>query len=250
MCGRYTLKTDRSQIEKRFGVEELPPFEPRYNLAPTQDGLVILPGAQPGTRTAAWLQWGLVPSWSKSPGSGPVLINARSETAATKPAFRDAFRRRRCLVIADGFYEWTRTGSLRTPHHFTVRHGEPFAMAGLWERWSPPAADPGEARRTFAVLTTVANAIVAPHHERMPVILGPELYDDWLNPLLHDPETLQRMLRPFPALEMLARAVSTRVNNIKNDDPACLTSPEIAEGAVVNESAADPRTGQLGLDLG
>lgn len=246
MCGRYTLKTNRSRIEERFDLEDLPEFEPRYNLAPTQDGLVIRPGESPGTRTAAWLRWGLIPSWTKARGSGPLLINARSETAARKPAFRDAFRKRRCLVVADGFYEWPRAGNVRTPQHFTVHHGEPFAMAGLWERWQPPGAGEDEVMVTFTILTTSANDLVAAHHERMPVILGTEFYDDWLNPLLQDADALQRLLQPYPAIEMLARAVGARVNNIKFDDPACLLPPEPAAAATPIKL---PESGQLNLGI-
>jgi len=249
MCGRYTLRTDRSQIEKRFGLEDLPPFQPRYNLGPTQDGLVIRPAAEPDRRTAAWLRWGLIPFWTKPGSPGPLLINARSETAASKPAFRDAFRKRRCLVVADGFYEWTRDSVQRTPHHFTVRHGEPFAMAGIWERWHP-AGDKNaeEVLESFAILTTAANEVVAPHHDRMPVILDPALYEDWINPLVHEVDVLKRMLRSFPAIDMLARQVSTRVNRIANDDPACLESPTADTNPDVG-GEEQARPGQLGLDL-
>lgn len=246
MCGRYTLKADRTQIARLFGLEDLPRFEPRYNLGPTQDGLVVRPGGEPGTRTAALLRWGLIPPWTREGHSGPLLINARGETAASKPAFRDAFRNRRCLVVADGFYEWTRTRTVRVPHHFTVRHGELFAMAGLWERWHPPGAEAGERLETFTILTTSANDLVTPHHDRMPVILDPTLYDDWLNPLVHDVEVVQRMLKPFPAMEMAVRRVSHRVNSVAHDDPGCLASAEDDTG---REDDA-PGSGQLGLDLG
>jgi len=243
MCGRYTLKTDRSKIEERFGLEDVPAFEPRYNLGPTQDGLVVRPGGTPGTRTAALLRWGLIPSWVKDTTSLPLLINARSETVATKPAFRDAFKRRRCLVVADGFYEWSRKGGPKMPFRFTIGDEEPFGMAGLWEKWTPPDDPNGEPLETFTILTTSANDTLAPYHDRMPVILSPDLFDDWLNPLLNEPEALQRMLAPFPSLHMTAHAVSPRVNNIKNDDPACLDPPE-------TPSEDEPAQGQLGLDLG
>jgi putative SOS response-associated peptidase YedK len=157
MCGRYTLKTHRKKIQERFAVGELPDLQPRYNLGPTQDGLVVRPGDKPATRTAALLRWGLIPAWTKDRSTLPLLINARAETLASKNAFRDSFKRRRCLVVADGFYEWSRRGSLKQPYHFTVDHGEPFAMAGLWDAWHPPGAPPGETIETFAIITTTAN---------------------------------------------------------------------------------------------
>ncbi|MBE2215273.1 MAG: SOS response-associated peptidase [Opitutaceae bacterium] len=248
MCGRYTLKTHRKKIQERMGVDELPDLVPRYNLGPTQDGLVVRTGDSPGTRTAAMLRWGLIPAWTKDKASLPLLINARAETVASKGAFRDSFKRRRCLVVADGFYEWSRRGALRQPFHFTVDHGEPFAMAGLWDSWHPPGASPGETLDTFAIVTTTANEILAPHHDRMPVILEPNLYDDWLNPLLTDTGALERVLVPFPAIRMLARAVSARVNSIKFDDAACLEPPE--SEATARARPPRPATSGDQLDLG
>jgi putative SOS response-associated peptidase YedK len=255
MCGRYTIKTDRRIIEERFGLDELPAFAPRYNLAPTQDGLVLRPGQRPGQRVAAWLRWGLIPAWTKNPAAQPLLINARSETAASRPAFRESLRRRRCLVVADGFYEWARDGvHAKQPFHFTVDHGAPFAMAGLWERWSRPAgsaAEPAEAVETFAILTTSANEVLAPYHDRMPVILDARFYDDWLNPFLTDTDTVHRLLLPFPSMRMVARAVGPRVNSNRFDDPACLDPPgraDTEEGRGGPPAARPP--GQLDLDLG
>lgn len=259
MCGRYTLKTDRSKIEERFALEEVPDFPPRYNLAPTQDGLVVRPGEKPGTRTAALLRWGLVPSWTRQTAGAPLLINARAETAAERPAFREPFRRRRCLVVADGFYEWSRRSAIRQPYHFTVDHGALFAFAGLWDRWRPPGAATEDALQTFTILTTTANDALAPHHDRMPVILEPQFYDDWLNPMLVDAEAVRLMLRPFPPLRMLARAVTPRVNSIRNDDPACLEPAGTSEivGNVPGPAGARnagppplPEAGQLDLGLG
>jgi len=250
MCGRYTLKTHRRKIQERFGVDELPELTPRFNLGPTQDGLVVRPGDAPATRTAALLRWGLIPGWTKDRTSLPLLINARAETVASKGAFRDSFKRRRCLVVADGFYEWSRRGTLKQPYYFTVDHGEPFAMAGLWDSWRPPGAPPGETLETFAIMTTTANEILAPHHDRMPVILAPDLYDDWLNPLLTDAGVLERVLVPFPAMRMLSRAVSARVNSIKHDDPACLEPPESAEAARAKPPKPAHSGDQLDLGLG
>lgn len=244
MCGRYTLKTDRSKIEEHFGLENVPAFEPRFNLAPTQDGLVVRPGKEPGTRTAAMLRWGLIPSWAKERANLPLMINARCESAASRPAFRDAFKRRRCIIVTDGFYEWSKHGTKKMPYRFTVGDEELFGMAGLWDRWCPPGTDADETLETFTVITTVANDVLAPYHDRMPVILPRELYDDWMNPLLSDRETLQRMLMPFSSMHMAAHAVSPKVNNIKNDDPTCLEPPP------AEDESADREQGQLGLDLG
>lgn len=250
MCGRYTLKSHRKKIQERFAVDELPELLPRYNLGPTQDGLVVRPGDAPATRTAALLRWGLIPSWTKERSSLPLLINARAETVASKSAFREPLKRRRCLVVADGFYEWSRRGALKQPYYFTVDQGEPFAMAGLWDRWHPPGAPPGEVMETYTIVTTSANEILEPHHDRMPVIVDPTLYDDWLNPLLTDTETLSRVLVPFPAMRMLSRAVNPRVNNIKFDDPACLEAP-LSEDASAAQPAKPPHRGdQLDLGLG
>ena len=250
MCGRYTLKTHRRKIEERFDVSDVPDLIPRYNLGPTQDGLVIRTGDAPATRTAALLRWGLIPAWTKERSSLPLLINARAETVASKGAFRDSFKRRRCLVVADGFYEWSRRGSTKQPYHFTVDQGELFGMAGLWDRWHPPGAPEDEAIETFAVVTTSANEILAPHHDRMPVILDESLYEDWLNPLLTDSGALERVLVPFPAMRMLARAVNPRVNTIKFDDPACLEAPPPEEVASKDKRSADASGDQLDLGLG
>lgn len=252
MCGRYTIKTDRRLIEERFGLDELPAFAPRYNVAPTQDGLVVRPGDGPGKRVAAWLRWGLIPSWSKSASAQPLLINARSETAAAKPVFRDAMRHRRCLVVADGFYEWARDGiHARQPFHFTVDHGTPFAMAGLWDRWHPPGAPREEVVESFTILTTGANDVLAPYHDRMPVILDAAFHNDWLNPLLTDSGAVQRLLLPFPALRMVARAVNPRVNSNRFDDPSCLDPPVAGPATTASTSPAPAhgQKGQLDLDL-
>lgn len=247
MCGRYTLKTDRSKIEKQFGVQDLPEFPPRYNIAPTQDGLVVRSGKLPGTRSAARLHWGLIPSWTKDSSENHGWINARSETAASKPSFRHAFRNQRCLVVADGFYEWNRRGNLKMPHHFSVHHGAPFAMAGLWDSWQPPGSPEDEAVETFTILTTTANEILAQHHDRMPVIIDPEFYDDWLNPLLVDADSVQRLLHPYPSRYMLARAVNPRVNNIHFDDPQCLEAPPGKQSSPQEPVSA---TGQEELNFG
>jgi putative SOS response-associated peptidase YedK len=177
-------------------------------------------------------------------------INARSETAASKPSFRDAFKKRRCLVVADGFYEWNRSGNLKKPYHFTVNHGAPFAMAGLWERWHPPGSGTNEVVETFTILTTTANDVLSQHHDRMPVILDSEFYDDWLNPLLVDADSLQRLLHPYASRHMLARAVNPRVNNIHFDDPQCLESPPLPDASEGRGGKISPASGQGQLDFG
>jgi putative SOS response-associated peptidase YedK len=250
MCGRYTLKTDRSKIEQLFDVDDLPDFQPRYNIAPTQDCLIVRSGSSSGNRSAAWLHWGLIPSWTKDSSESHGWINARSETAASKPSFRNAFKSRRCLVLADGFYEWNRMGSAKMPYHFTVNHGAPFAMAGLWERWQPPGAGEDGIMETFTILTTTANEILAQHHDRMPVIIDPEFYEDWLNPLLVDADSVQRMVHPYPSRHMLARAVNPRVNNIHFDDPQCLEPPPDTIGQQSSPKYPASNAGQEQLDFG
>lgn len=253
MCGRYTLKTGRKKLAEQFHLDELPELSPRYNLGPTQDGLVVRTGDAPGTRTAAFLRWGLIPAWSKAGVSAPLLINVRGETAVSRPAFREAMKRRRCLVIADGFFEWSRHGTLKQPYYLTVHRGEPFAMAGVWERWRPPGSE--EPVETYAILTTTANEVLAPLHDRMPVILPEEFHEDWLNPMLTDGHALQPLLKPYPAVHMFARAVNPRVNNIRNDDPTCLDSIPESHGTdsaarAPGSPAGSPSNGQLDLDFG
>lgn len=224
MCGRYTLAAEREAIASRFCLARLPlNLQPRYNIAPSQDALVIVP--ERGGRAGVLMRWGLVPSWSKNPPPGG-LINARAETAAEKPAFRHALRHRRCLVPADGFFEWRRDGRHRTPFYFRLKIGAPFAFAGLWE--PGPDGLPG-----FAILTTAANDLVRPLHDRMPVILDQEAEAAWVDPLCTDPMALLPLLRPAQAETMEAFEVSTLVNSPKNDVPACIepARPTAADGA-------------------
>ncbi len=219
MCGRFTLTLDGPQLQAAFPQFRVPAaLRPRYNIAPTQPVAVV---PNDGSRAVTFFVWGLIPSWAKDPRIGSRLINARAETAAQKPAFRAAFRRRRCLVLADGFYEWPRRrgGSPRLPWRFTLRTGQPFALAGLWERWQSPD---GSEIRSCTILTTAANELVATVHERMPVILPPAAYDLWLTAGEVPPTRLQPLLRPYPAEAMQGYPVSTRVNNPRVDDPACI----------------------------
>lgn len=216
MCGRFAQKSPARKISKQFKVGEVPPLVERYNVAPAQPVLAVR-GAPEG-REAAFLKWGLVPRWAKDPAVGNRLINARSETVTEKPSFREAFKRRRCLVPMEGFYEWSRRGDRKRPFYFHMRDGEPFAVAGLWETWEGD----GRVLETCTLLTTEANGLLAPYHDRMPVILRPEDYELWLDSEVRGTETLLPLLRPYPHEGMTAHAVSPVVNSPSNDGPRCV----------------------------
>jgi putative SOS response-associated peptidase YedK len=211
MCGRYTL-TRPANAAAQFGVA-VPAQQPRGNIAPTQQVLCIrrLAGA---AAEAVLMRWGLVPSWASDLSIGSRMLNARAETVREKPAFRTAFQRRRCLLPADGFYEWQTVGKKKQPIHFHLHDHGLFAFAGLWERWQAAA---GEAIDTCTILTTTANDLVRPFHERMPVILEPAHYEAWLNPETKDDLLLQAWLQPFPADRMTAAPASMSVNNARNE---------------------------------
>ena len=231
MCGRFSLTAPGQLWFEIFGLSDPPAWAPRYNIAPSQPlPAVLVPPDQPRSQFRL-LQWGLVPSWAKAPGVGADMINARAETAATKPAFRAAFRRRRCLVLADGFYEWQRQGRGKQPFYVRLRDGRPFAFAGLWEHWA--AAD-GEAIDSCTLLTTTPNSLIRTFHHRMPVILDPGAYALWLDPAIQDADRVQSLLRPYPPDAMTAYPVSPRVNNPANDAPDCITPlrglPELEPG--------------------
>jgi putative SOS response-associated peptidase YedK len=211
MCGRFAQKTDVKRLAKRFGVAEPPEASPagaRYNVAPTQDILCVRGGG--GGREMTFFKWGLVPSWAKDPSVGARLINARSETVAEKPAFREAYRRRRCIVPADGFYEWMRAGGRRQPFFFRMKDGTPFGFAGLWERWQ---GGEGRVINSCTILTAEANEVVRPVHDRMPVILSPGDYDLWLDGDERRRDLLGELLRPYPASEMTSHPVGSAVNS-------------------------------------
>ena len=221
MCGRYTETKYLAKLRKRFGDRfqcEFPEdsFTPRYNISPSQDAPVILNAGGPVMRM---LRWGLVPAWAKEEKIGYSMINAKAETVAAKPSYRNAFKKRRCLVVADGFYEWKRAGTVKLPHWFTLRDGEPFAFAGLWETWTRP--DQSELQ-TFTIITTEPNELVNPCHNRMPVILPPESFEQWLDPEFQDAERLLGLLRPYAAAEMTATEVSTWVNSPRNEGARCI----------------------------
>ena len=218
MCGRYTLSTPTDLLSDLYELETEITTTPRFNIAPTQEAPVIRISPETGKRRLDLLRWGLVPFWAKDSTIGNRMINARSETAAEKPAYRVSLRKRRCLVPADGFYEWQATGGPKQPFFFHRKDGYPFAMAGLWDRWEKGEDGPLE---TFTILTTVPNEIVAPIHERMPVILHPEQYETWLqgSPSV---QSLQEFLTPYPADAMKLYQVSSEVNSPKNDQATCL----------------------------
>ena len=207
MCGRFTLKQPRRINIINFDESDLPTLPPRYNIAPTQDVLTVVEREK--TREARMLQWGLIPFWSKEPKG---IINARVETIAEKASFNESFQKRRCLIFADGFYEWERSGKISQPYYFQLKDGEPFAFAGVWDKWR--AND--RVITSCAIITTKANELLSTIHTRMPVILPPELYDFWLNEDSREPE-LKEILMPFPAAEMMSHAVSYEVNDVKND---------------------------------
>jgi putative SOS response-associated peptidase YedK len=220
MCGRFTLKTPADQFAEAFGpvaVEFAP--GPRYNIAPTQPVSAIL---NDGRRAITACRWGLIPAWARDPAAGGKMINARSETVAVKPSFRSAFERRRCLILADGFYEWKKPagGGRKIPHYIRLRSGLPFAFAGVWEDGAAPDGGPA---RSCAILTTEANALMATLHDRMPVILPRSSHALWLDPgSARPPDRWLELLRPCPDGELEAYPVSDRVNRVRVDDPRCI----------------------------
>jgi putative SOS response-associated peptidase YedK len=220
MCGRFTLFEADKILSKEFGVSDIPTLSPRYNIAPSQPVTAVRATSTGSGRELALLRWGLIPSWSKDPAIGNRLINARAETASEKPSFRNAFRRHRCLIPASGFYEWRRQERGKQPYFVRMRNERLFSFAGLWDRWESP--DKGVIE-TCTILTTVANAVLAPIHDRMPVILPPREYDRWLDPALRDPDALAPLLVPFSPEEMLAFPVSPRVNAPTVDDEKCIS---------------------------
>jgi putative SOS response-associated peptidase YedK len=219
MCGRFLLMTAGRDLAERFELVEIPSLEPRHNVAPTQMIAAIRLEAQTGTRKLHMLKWGLIPFWSKDSTMGPKLINARAETAAQKPAFRAAFRYRRCLIPADGFYEWKRDKGKKQPYLIAMADGNTFAFAGLWETWREPQ---GELIESCTILTTDANEVVLPIHDRMPVILKHEDYPLWLDSAVTRPELLQPLLSSYPAAEMIVRPANPKVNKSSYDQPDCL----------------------------
>jgi putative SOS response-associated peptidase YedK len=215
MCGRFTLTIDPDQLQEQFSLSQPPPAQlaPRVNIAPSQAVAVI---ANQPERVLDLFQWGLIPSWAKDPKIGNKLINARAETLAEKPSFRSALKRRRCLVLADGFYEWKKEATGKTPMYIQLTDGRPFAFAGLWEVWQPPD---GSLVKSCTIITTEPNALLATIHNRMPVILPPAAYAAWLTPGELPTVEALALLQPYDAAQMKARPVSTRVNSPAVDAP-------------------------------
>ena len=218
MCGRYRLTAKERYLRDHFGLDDDPAWSPRWNIAPTQQVATLRQHRSEPKRIFGLMRWGLVPYWAKDAGIGMKTINAMAETAAEKPAFRDAMKWRRCLVPADGFYEWKRTGPReKQPYQFAMFNGESFAFAGLWERWNTPD---NQSVESCTILTTKPNALVSDVHDRMPAILRPEDYDLWLDPGITEPRRVLECLRPFDA-NLKRHPVSARVNRPENDDEEC-----------------------------
>jgi len=219
MCGRFSQTATPAMIAQQFDVAVPPLFAPRYNIAPSQPVAAIRIEPDTATRQLVLLRWGLIPSWAKAPKIGHQCINAKAETVAEKPSFRAAFKKRRCLVIATGFYEWQVQGRAKQPMWIGLQSKRPFAFAGLWEQWQPPE---GEAIESCTILTTEPNELLRSIHNRMPVILSPASYDQWLDLTVQQAEPLKTLLRPYPSEELLAYPVSTLVSNPRHDAPDCL----------------------------
>ena len=225
MCGRYVRKTTRRQLAHWFGADEadLPEFGPSYNVAPQTFQPVVRLNRDTGQREIVLMRWGLIPYWSKDAKIGYSTINAKAETIATAPAFREAIKRRRCLVPADAFYEWQKLDAKsKQPFAIALKSGAPYAFAGIWERWKDPKTP--ELLETFSIITTDPNEVVEPLHNRMPVIIEPKDYERWLTP--GNPARLPLdLLRAFPAEDMIAWKVDKRVGNVKNDDEELIQPP-------------------------
>lgn len=229
MCGRYAITTAPEAMRRLFGYSEMPNFPPRYNVAPTQPIPVVR--MVEGRRQFALVRWGLLPSWVKDPKAFTLIINARGETVNEKPAFRNAMKRRRCLIPADGFYEWKRDGAVKRPYHIRRKDNQPFAFAGLWETWVGPN---GEEMDSAAIVTTVANNVLAPIHDRMPVILAPEAYEMWLDTTNVDAKTAIALIAPAQDELFEAYEISPMVNRVSNDSSDVqtpYTAPAIVEDA-------------------
>jgi putative SOS response-associated peptidase YedK len=213
MCGRYALHANPEVVALQFGLEEAPEFKRSYNICPGGDILIVRLDRD-GRRVARHNRWGLIPQWAKDPSIGNKLANARGESLLERPAFRDAFRRWRCLVPASGFYEWQAVSGRKQPWHIRPSDAELFGLAGITAIWN--------GIRSVSLITTAPNELMAPIHDRMPVIVGPEDYARWLDPESQDAEALMTLVRPYPVARMAARAVGMRVNQPENDDPALL----------------------------
>jgi putative SOS response-associated peptidase YedK len=226
-AGATDCRGESRVVEEYFDCRsDEPDWNPRYNIAPTQNVPVVRQDPKESIRELSLVRWGLIPSWSKDSSVAARMINARSETAATKPAFRDSLKSRRCLIPADGFYEWMRTGKAKQPYCFEVNEGDLFAFAGIWDRWKDPS---GNWIKTCSILTTTPNAVTSPVHDRMPVILGTDAYDLWLDPGMKDVIAATEQLKPYDARLMRCYPVSTRINSVANDDAECSAPVELGQ---------------------
>jgi putative SOS response-associated peptidase YedK len=223
MCGRFRLTRRDREIREHFDIADEYDWKPRYNIAPTDIVPVVRQDPKKPMRTLSGMRWGLIPYWSKDAKNAARMINARSETVAEMPAYRDSFERRRCLIPADGFYEWKRGGKAKQPFNFSMKDNSIFGLAGIWDRWKNPA---GEVIESCSILTTAPNALLADIHDRMPVIMQPDSYDLWLDPGFKNAAELSGLLIPFDPSPMKRYAVSSHVNSVKNDDPECSEAVE------------------------
>lgn len=239
MCGRYTLSTPGEVIAELFELPEAPAVEARYNVAPTQEVAAVRVDEAGAPRRFVRLRWGLVPHWADDPAIGNRMINARAETAAEKPAFRTSFRKKRCLVLADGFYEWQKVpGGAKQPWYYRLKSDEPFAFAGLWARWNR-GGDGEDPIESCTILTTDSNELVRRVHPRMPVILDPANLDLWLDPEVSGRERLEAVLGPFDPSRMIAYPVSRRVNSPATDDPSLVEPQGEAERTAARSTGGE-----------
>jgi putative SOS response-associated peptidase YedK len=228
MCGRFALLVPGEELAEAFGLEKAPPLAPRYNIAPTQPVAAVRRHPGTGRRELTHLHWGLIPFWADDTAIAGRLINARSETAAEKPSFRAAFKYRRCIIPASGFYEWQKRNGHKQPYYIRHAGGAPLGLAGLWEHWQ---SDDGSEIESCTILTTRPNEQVRPLHNRMPVILAPEDYDVWLNSDGQHRDELQHLLQPAPEELLDAYPISTYVNRPQNEGPRCIEPLEDEEQA-------------------
>lgn len=242
MCGRYTIVVTPQQLREIFDYLEQPNFPPRYNVAPTQPIPIVR--LINGQRHFALVRWGLLPSWVKDPKAFSLLINARGETVDAKPAYKAAMKRRRCLIPADGFYEWQAGGPRKQPYYIRPKSGEPLAFGGLWETWIGPN---GEELETAAIVTTTANETLKPIHDRMPVIIAPEQFDLWLGNGDEDTKAAMGLIKPAPDELLEAIPVSAEVNRVANDNPSLIERGEMLSAEPppkpkrVTKRAAEPK---------
>jgi len=218
MCGRFVLENSPEQLMKVYKLSSLPDLSPRYNVAPSQQ-IAVVRQQNGGDRELVMMQWGLIPSWAKDPAIGYKMINARSETAHEKPPFKQALRSRRCIVPVSGFYEWEKKGKEKIPHYIHLRDGDIMSLAGIWETWKSPE---GERLETCTILTTVANSLLKPLHDRMPVVLHNEEFNLWFNRDVDDINLLVELFHSYPSDRLEEYIVSKGVNSPSNDSPECI----------------------------